>query len=147
MKMLSMKAAGTLLILVAALAEGKTDVASRQLGTMPDGTPEEIYTLKDSSIEAQIMTDGGIIVSLKVPDRSGKLGDVVLGFDGLADYVANRNNKGRAFLGALIGGYANRMAHAKFALNGQAYDCPRTRVTNRCTAGRTGSTMRFGRAA
>jgi len=116
---------GALLILLATAAEAKTDVTSRQFGTMPDGTPVEIYTLKDSNIEAQIMTYGGILVSLKVPDRSGKLADVVLGFDDLAGYVSNSNNKGTAFFGALIGRYANRIAHATFMLDGKKYDVPK----------------------
>ncbi len=115
----------TLLLLGVTLAEAKTEVTSRPFGTMPDGTPVEIYTLKDSSIEARIMTYGGVIVSLKVPDRSGKLADVVLGIDDLAGYVYNFNHKGTAFFGALIGRYANRIGHATFVLDGTKYDLPK----------------------
>jgi len=125
MKILYMTVMGTLLILASAMAEGKTDVTSRQFGKMPDGTAVEIYTLKDSKIEAQITTYGGIIVSLKVPDRSGKPADIVLGFDDLDGYVYNFNHKGTAFFGALIGRYANRIAHATFMLDGQKYDLPK----------------------
>jgi aldose 1-epimerase len=106
-------------------AEGKTDATSRPFGKMPDGTSVEIYTLKDASLEAQIMTYGGILVSLKVPDRSGRPADIVLGFDDLTGYVGNSNNKGTAFFGALIGRYANRIAHAAFTLDGQKYDVPK----------------------
>jgi len=130
MKILSLMVIGALVVLAAAVtegnaAEGKTDVTSHPFGPMPDGTPVEIYTLKDSSIEARITNYGGIIVSLKVPDRSGKPGDVVLGFDNLAGYVDNFNHKGTAFFGALIGRYANRIAHATFTLDGKKYDLPK----------------------
>lgn len=116
---------GALLMVATAGAEGKTGATSRPFGKMPDGTSVEIYTLKDASIEAQIMTYGGILVSLKVPDRSGKPADIVLGFDDLTGYVSNSNNKGTAFFGALIGRYANRIAHATFTLDGKKYDVPR----------------------
>ena len=69
---------------------------------MPDGTPVDIYTLKDAAIEAKIITYGGIIQSLKVPDKSGNVADVVLGFDTLDEYV----NGNKAYFGALIGRYA-----------------------------------------
>src|SRR3979409_307799 len=95
------------LILSAAAAEAKTNVTTQQFGKMPDGTPVEIYTLSDEHVEARIMTYGGIVVSLNVPDRKGKATDVVLGFDNVDGYVANNNNKDTAFFGALIGRYGN----------------------------------------
>jgi aldose 1-epimerase len=125
MKILSATLLGTLLVLTAITAHARTEVTSHPFGTMPDGTPVEIYTLKDSQIEARIMTYGGVIVSLKVPDRGGKIADVVLGFDDLAGYVDNFNHKGTAFFGALIGRYANRIAHATFTLDGKKYDLPK----------------------
>src|SRR5580698_9297776 len=70
--------------------EGPEAVAlpKESFGTAPDGSPVDIYTLRNSSgMEARIMTYGGIIVSLKVPDRNGVLGDVVLGHDDLTSYV------------------------------------------------------------
>lgn len=106
-------------------AESKTTVTHTPFGKMPDGTAIEIYTLSDGGYEARIMSYGGILVSLKVPDRDGKSGDVVLGFDNLDGYVANNNNpKGGAFFGALIGRYANRIAHGSFVLDGQKYSLP-----------------------
>ena len=95
----------------------KTNVTKQSFGKMPDGTPVEIYRLADGPVEARIMTYGGVIVSLKVPDKSGKAGDVVLGFDNLEGYVDNVN----AFFGPLIGRYANRIAHGTFTLNGKTY--------------------------
>ena len=105
-------------------AEAKTKVTSEPFGKMPDGTPVEIFTLTDGAYEARIATYGGIVVSLKVPDRNGKPADVVLGFDNLDGYVANFNGPSDAFFGALIGRYANRIAHGNFTLDGKKYSLP-----------------------
>jgi aldose 1-epimerase len=104
--------------------EAKTKVTSEAFGKMPDGTPVEIFTLSDGAYEARIATYGGIVVSLKVPDRNGKPADVVLGFDNLDGYVANFNGPSDAFFGALIGRYANRIAHGSFTLDGKKYSLP-----------------------
>jgi hypothetical protein len=71
------------------------------------GTPVELYTLSDGAYEVRIATYGGIVVSLKAPDRNGKSADVALGFDDVDGYVANFNGPSDAFLGAIIGRYAN----------------------------------------
>ena len=105
-------------------AEAKTKVTSQPFGKMPDGTPVDIYTLSDGAFEARIATYGGIVVSLKAPDRNGKTADVVLGFDDLDGYVANFNGTSDAFFGAIIGRYANRIAHGSFTLDGQKYSLP-----------------------
>jgi aldose 1-epimerase len=104
--------------------EAKTKVTSQPFGKMPDGTPVEIYTLSDGAFEARIATYGGIVVSLKAPDRNGKAADVVLGFDDLDGYVANFNGSSSAFFGAIIGRFANRIAHGSFALDGKKYSLP-----------------------
>jgi len=99
-------------------------VTGQSFGKMPDGTPVEIYTLSDGAFEAGIASYGGIVVSMKTPDRSGKVADVVLGFDDLDGYVANFNGPANAFFGALIGRYANRIAHGTFTLDGHKYSLP-----------------------
>jgi len=104
--------------------EAKTKVTTQPFGKMPDGTPVEIYSLSDGAYEARIATYGGIVVSLKAPDRSGKSADVVLGFDDLNGYVDNFNGSAPAFFGAVIGRYANRIGHATFSLDGQKYSLP-----------------------
>src|SRR6184192_4069814 len=106
------------------LSEAKTKVTSQPFGKMPDGTSVELYTLADGQVEARITNYGGIIVSLKVPDKKGTREDVVLGFDNLDGYVANNNQKGGAFFGAIIGRYANRIANASFMLDGKKYSVP-----------------------
>lgn len=110
--------------LVSTSVEAKTKVTSQPFGKMPDGTPVEIFTLSDGAYEARIATYGGIVVSLKAPDRQGKAADVVLGFDDLDGYIANFNGPSDAFFGAIIGRYANRIAHGSFTLDGKKYSLP-----------------------
>jgi aldose 1-epimerase len=87
-------------------------------GTLPDGTQIELFTLTNAQgMEVRAMTYGGIIVSLRVPDRDGKLDDVVLGYEDAASYA--RNNS--PYMGALIGRYGNRIAQGRFRLEGATY--------------------------
>lgn len=88
----------------------------KTFGCMPDGTPVEEYTLRHGALSCQIITYGGAVRTLTVPDRAGNLVDVVLGFDTLEDYFAH--NK---YFGALIGRFANRIGDSRFTLNGQEY--------------------------
>jgi len=84
-------------------------------GKTPDGSPVAIYTLRNSKgMEARIMTYGGIVQSLKVPDKNGKFDDVVLGYDNVDGYIAKT-----PYFGALIGRYGNRIGGAKFTLEGK----------------------------
>lgn len=81
------------------------------------GDQPQIHTLRNSKgMEARIATYGGIIVSLKVPDRNGKLDDIVLGFDSIDGYLGTH-----PYFGALIGRYGNRIANGQFTLNGTTY--------------------------
>jgi aldose 1-epimerase len=114
--------------------EAKTQVTKQPFGKTTEGTPVEIYTLKDGSIETRIMTYGGIIQSLRVPDRHGKLADVVLGFDSLEGYEKNPG----PYFGALIGRYANRIAHGEFKLDGHAYTLPKNDGDNTLHGGTRG---------
>ena len=97
--------------------ETKATVTSEVFGTTPDGEAL-IYTLTNSKgEEVRITNYGGIVVSLKAPDKDGNLGDVVLGFDKLEDYIEDS-----PYFGAIIGRYANRIAKAKFALGQDLYE-------------------------
>ena len=126
------------LVLFATMSEATTKVTKQAFGKIPDGTPVDIFTLTDGPVEARITTYGGIIVSLKVPDKKGHAADVVLGFDDLDGYVANNNNKGTAFFGAVIGRYANRIAHGTFSLDGKKYDLPKNDGDNTLHSGTHG---------
>ena len=90
-------------------------------GRMPDGTPVELFNVKSGEIEAQFMAFGAGIVSLRVPDRSYVVDDIVLGFSDLAGYVRNHGSKAPFFFGSSVGRYANRIAHARFSLDGHQY--------------------------
>src|SRR5579863_3680723 len=115
---------GLWLALLTMSAEAETKVTSQPFGKIPDGTAVEIFTLRDGPYEARIATYGGIVVSLIAPDRNGKSADVVLGFDNVDGYVANFNGPSDAFFGAIIGRYANRIAHGSFTLDGKKYSLP-----------------------
>jgi aldose 1-epimerase len=110
----------TVLITLTATMTAKTHVDKQAFGQTPEGTPVDLYSLVDGKIEVHIMTYGGIIVSLRTPDRKGKLDDVVLGCDSVEKYVAQT-----AHFGGIIGRYANRIAHGSFQLDGQTYSIPK----------------------
>ena len=86
-------------------------------GKLPDGTPVDLYTLKNAhGLTLKVMTYGALITGLHTPDRNGQPGDIVLGFDNLDAYV-----KGHPYFGAVVGRYANRIAKGRFTLEGHAY--------------------------
>jgi len=98
-------------------AKGVDSVSRAPFGTAPDGTPVEVFTLTNANgLEARILSYGGIVQSLKTPDRTGKMDDVVLGFDDLAGYV-----KSSPYFGAIVGRYGNRIARGRFTLDGKTY--------------------------
>lgn len=111
----------SLLLLCVSSAEGRSNVKKDLFGKLPDGTPIDIYTLSEGPIEVRVTNYGGYLVSLKVPDRNGKSADVVLGFDDLDGYVNNNTHKGTAYLGPIVGRYANRIAKGSFTLDGRQY--------------------------
>lgn len=86
-------------------------------GKTRDGRPVDMYILANAhGLEMRVITYGGIITSLKVPDRLGQLDDIVLGFDTIDGYL-----KDPPYFGAIVGRYGNRIANAQFVLNGTTY--------------------------
>ena len=86
-------------------------------GTLANGQSTQLFTLRNAhGIEVQFTNYGGIITSLKTPDRNGRFSDIVLGYDNLAGYVANS-----PYFGAIVGRYANRIARGHFTLDGATY--------------------------
>src|SRR5205085_11321819 len=99
-----------------------------------DGTEVDLYTLTNAKgMTAKITNYGGIVTELLVPDRGGKLENVVLGFDNLKDYVA-----GHPFFGALAGRVANRIGGAKFTLDGKEYKLAANNGPNTLHGGKKG---------
>jgi aldose 1-epimerase len=89
-------------------------------GHAPDGNRVNLYVLRNfEGIEAAITNFGGILVSLKTPDREGHQGDIVLGYDSLEGYLQDT-----FFFGGIIGRYGNRIARGRFTLNGASYTLP-----------------------
>ena len=92
-------------------------ITQAPFGAMPGGQIATLYTLRNArGSQVQITNYGGIVTALRVPDKNGARGDVVLGFETLDDYL-----KPGPYFGALIGRYANRIAKGRFALDGKTY--------------------------
>lgn len=103
-------------------------------GKLEDGTPISLYTLSNSTgMKMKVMNYGGIITSLLVPARDGKLVDVVLGYDSLEAYV-----KRNPFFGALVGRYGNRIANGSFTLDGKKYQLVKNNNGNHIHGGTKG---------
>lgn len=100
-----------------AMARPHATAVREPFGTLGDGRSVEKITLTNANgLSATVMTLGATLQALHVPDRDGKLDDVVLGHDTPGEYVAHRN-----FFGATVGRYANRIAQGRFALDGREY--------------------------
>jgi aldose 1-epimerase len=116
-KLLPIALSAAAIVGCSSLQKSPEQVSRAPFGKTPEGDSIDIFTLKNANgAEARICNYGGIVVSLKVPDRNGKLGDVVLGYDNLAGYI-----KETPYFGALIGRYGNRIAKGQFTLNGKQY--------------------------
>ncbi len=100
-------------------------------GTTPDAAVVDLYTLTNAAgMRAQITNYGGIVMSLLVPDREGRFGDVVLGFDSVDGYLEKH-----PYFGAICGRYANRIAGGRFTLNGVEYTLARNDGENHLHGG------------
>ncbi len=112
----------------------KPSIRKEAWGKLSNGTPVDLYTLTNpSGMEARIITYGGIIVSLRMPDKNGVPGDIVLGFDSLAQY-----ERDSPYFGCIVGRYANRIANGTFTLNGTTYTLARNDGKNHLHGGLRG---------
>jgi aldose 1-epimerase len=106
----------------ASMSKTNSSISKADFGKTPDGTPVEIYTLLNAKgAEARIMTYGGIVERLTMPDKNGNYADIVLGFDSLDGYTNPKYLGACPYFGALIGRYGNRIGGATFTLEGQTY--------------------------
>jgi aldose 1-epimerase len=107
-----------LILILASVLAVDAQVIKQSFGKTSDGQNIDLYTLRNAhGVEAKITNYGGILVSLKVPDRDGKFDDVVLGFNDLDTYLTKHD----PYFGAIIGRYGNRIAKGRFTLNGVEY--------------------------
>jgi aldose 1-epimerase len=101
---------------------------------MPDGTPVRLFTLTNASgAEVRAISYGAILVSIKVPDRAGRLGDVAIGHDTLDGYLTRSR-----FFGALVGRYGNRIGGGQFTLDGRTYTLAKNNGPNHLHGGTKG---------
>ncbi|MFF8968381.1 aldose epimerase family protein [Streptomyces sp. NPDC014995] len=107
---------------------------SEHFGTLSDGTPVRRWTLERAGVRVRVLSYGGIVQSVEVPDRAGRTANVVLGFADLDGYLAHPG----PYLGALVGRYANRIAHARFALDGVTYPLAPNNAPNSLHGGERG---------
>lgn len=111
-----------------------TQFDERLWGTLPSGEEIKLYTFRNAKGTETSITDyGGRLVTLKTPDRNGRFADIVLGFDELDGYLAKN-----PYFGALVGRYANRIAHAEFTLDGTTYKLARNNGENSLHGGLKG---------
>ncbi|BCS89606.1 aldose epimerase family protein [Pseudodesulfovibrio sediminis] len=117
-------------------------ITSTQWGALPDGTPVELYTLtNDHGLEVSIATYGGAITRLLVPDGAGNRVNVTLGYDSLAGYCADQS-----CMGVLVGRVANRIAQARFTLNGTRHVLDRNHGKHQLHGGSRGFNSRVWEA-
>jgi aldose 1-epimerase len=98
-------------------AAGNAKMTQQEFGKTSDGKVARLYTLTNQhGMQVSITDFGGTVVSIKVPDRQGNFADVTHGYDDVAGYAG-----GKAYFGATIGRYGNRIGHAEFTLDGKKY--------------------------
>jgi len=117
---------------LAPIAQGEVKMSI--FGHTADGTAVPIYTLTDGQIEVRVTAYGAHVVSIRTPDRTGKMADVALGYDKFDTYLIKPN----PYLGAIVGRYGNRIALGKFTLDGKSYQIPVNNGANALHGGPVG---------
>jgi aldose 1-epimerase len=111
----------------------------RPFGSLPSGQPVEAYTLANASgASIQVVTYGGIVTSLRMPDRQSRLADIVLGFNDLGSYL-----RGHPYFGAITGRIAGRVSGGQLAVGGRTYPLERNDGPNHLHGGRCGLDKRL----
>jgi len=109
-------------------------IEKQSFGSTAAGQAVELYTLVNSNgLRAKIMTYGAAMVSLEIPDRTGQMGDILLGYDNLDGYVKNS-----PYFNCIVGRYGNRIAKGKFTLDGKEYTLATNNGENHLHGGNRG---------
>ncbi len=117
----------------------EASVSKADFGTAPDGHTVEVYTLRSAQVEARVITYGARLISVRTPDRAGKMADVVLGYDTLPEWLAD----GKTHFGAIVGRYGNRIASGAFTLDGHQFQIPVNNNGNALHGGTIGFDKKF----
>jgi aldose 1-epimerase len=135
----------TSLVFVKSQAKSKVEptmIQKTPFGKLADGQSVDLYTLNNAhGMTVEITNYGATVVAIKVPDRQGKIDDVALGYDSVEGYVA-----GKAYIGATVGRYANRIGHGQFVLDGKTYTLPKNNGENTLHGGTVGFSMKMWQA-
>lgn len=124
--------------------EETPSVTAQPFGRTDDGKLVKVYTLRNGQgMEVRAMNHGGVILSLRVPDRHGDVEDVVLGFDSLEVYQSEAYRASNPYFGALIGRYGNRIDEGRFSLGDQTYELATNNGPNHLHGGTEGFDQKF----
>jgi len=126
---------------VAGADEKKAGITSKPYGKMPDGTEVEEYTMTNKNgMTMKVITLGGIVTELHVPDKEGKFADVCLGCANLEEYLGDH-----PYFGAIVGRVGNRIAKGKFTLKGKEYTLATNNGPNHLHGGKEGFSKKVWR--
>jgi len=129
-----MRFARAILFLMTTSLAAQAAVTKTSWGKLPDGTAVELYTLKSDAVEVGLTSYGARIVSIKTPDRTGKIADIALGYSTLEGYLTDN----KTYVGSIVGRYGNRIAKGKFSLDGHEYSIPLNNGVNTLHGGTVG---------
>lgn len=116
--------------------DSNMSIQKESFGKTKDGTELQLYTLRnENGMQVKITNYGGIVTSILTPDKNGKPGDVVLGFDKGEGYTSDAYLKSGPYFGALVGRYGNRIAKGKFTLDGKEYTLAKNNGENHLHGG------------
>jgi aldose 1-epimerase len=115
-------------------AVAHASVSKAAWGKTAEGKPVEIYTLTDKDLTVRITTFGARVVGVEAPDRNGKKADVVLGYNDVASYEADKST----YFGSIVGRYGNRLAKGSFSIDGKIYQVPQNNNGNSLHGGTVG---------